>query len=111
MGTGLAFREGSMQVFETCYRNHNNASLAGLNAPFRVKGIIRGFQKLGKPLVGTLRENKQEIPYSLLDKKIFSSGQSAFAFSTDVTRVAFASSTCKIQKNWFVLSLQCIISQ
>jgi len=55
---------------------HNDASLTGLSAAFGAKVLIRGFEKLGKRLVGTvgtsLRNAWQEN---------FSSSQSDFTFS------------------------------
>ena len=55
-------------------------------------------ENYGLTYVGAVRKNKREIPYEMLDKKNFFLGQSAFAFSTDMTLVTFASNTSKAQK-------------
>jgi len=48
--------------------------------------------------MGTICKNKKEIPYEMLDKKNFASGQSAFGFCRDMTLVTYASNTSKTQK-------------
>jgi len=68
-------------------------------------------KKYGHTYLGTIRKNKKELPYEMLDKKNFVSGQSAFGFSKNMTRVPYASNTSKTQKSWFILSSQCTLSQ
>ena len=52
----------------------------------------------GLAYVGTLRKSKREIPHEMLDKRNFSSGQSAVAFSADMTLATFAIGTSKAKK-------------
>ena len=55
-------------------------------------------ENYGLTHVGSVRTNKREIPRVMIDNGHYSPGQSAFAFSKDVTLVTFASATSKANR-------------